>query len=151
LQYSGACSTILEEISLQVLQGHNGVVFGENYNGRKLYLLNYYFGNLYFRTNGIESNESVTGHDDIWRLGVLNWRVWQVVKENGNFLKKNYAHLVGIQPRYNLLYRMIEEDLATIWAWYYQLQRTCVRFVAGLYRTNTSVEEGTHLDCGYVI
>ncbi len=44
-------------------------------------------------------------------VGISNWRAWQVMKANGIAALKNYAPIVSIEPRYNLLFRMIEEDL----------------------------------------
>lgn len=44
-------------------------------------------------------------------IGVSNWRAWQVAKANGIAERKNYARIVSVEPRYNLLFRMIEEDL----------------------------------------
>lgn len=44
-------------------------------------------------------------------VGVSNWRSWQVAKANGIAEKRNFAKVVSIQPRYNLLFRMIEDDI----------------------------------------
>jgi len=44
-------------------------------------------------------------------IGVSNWRSWQLVKALGIAERKNYISLVSVQPRYNLLFRMIEEEL----------------------------------------
>jgi len=44
-------------------------------------------------------------------IGVSNWRSWQIVKALGIAEKKNYAAIISVQPRYNLLFRMIEEEL----------------------------------------
>jgi aryl-alcohol dehydrogenase (NADP+) len=44
-------------------------------------------------------------------IGVSNWRAWQVAKANGIADRKNYSRIASIEPRYNLLFRMIEEDL----------------------------------------
>lgn len=44
-------------------------------------------------------------------IGVSNWRSWQVAKALGIAERKNYAAMVSVQPRYNLLFRMIEEEL----------------------------------------
>lgn len=44
-------------------------------------------------------------------IGVSNWRAWQVAKANGIADQKNYTRIVSVQPRYNLLFRMIEDDL----------------------------------------
>lgn len=44
-------------------------------------------------------------------IGVSNWRSWQVVKALGIAERKNYVRIESVQPRYNLLFRMIEEEL----------------------------------------
>lgn len=44
-------------------------------------------------------------------IGVSNWRSWQIVKALGIAERKNYVPIVSVQPRYNLLYRIIEEEL----------------------------------------
>lgn len=44
-------------------------------------------------------------------IGVSNWRAWQVMKALGVTEKKGYTRIQSVQPRYNLLFRMIEEEL----------------------------------------
>lgn len=44
-------------------------------------------------------------------IGVSNWRAWQIVKANAISERKHYVKLESVQPRYNLLFRMIEEEL----------------------------------------
>jgi len=44
-------------------------------------------------------------------IGVSNWRSWQVMKGLGIAENKNYVRIDSVQPRYNLLFRMIEEEL----------------------------------------
>lgn len=44
-------------------------------------------------------------------IGVSNWRSWQVVKALGIAERKNYMRIESVQPRYNLLFRMIEEEM----------------------------------------
>ncbi|WP_047151751.1 aldo/keto reductase [Aneurinibacillus tyrosinisolvens] len=44
-------------------------------------------------------------------IGVSNWRSWQIAKALGIAERKNYIRIESVQPRYNLLFRMIEEDL----------------------------------------
>lgn len=44
-------------------------------------------------------------------VGVSNWRAWQVAKGLGIASEYALAPLVSVQPRYNLLFRMIEEEL----------------------------------------
>ncbi len=44
-------------------------------------------------------------------IGVSNWRSWQIAKALGMAERKNYIRIDSVQPRYNLLFRMIEEEL----------------------------------------
>lgn len=44
-------------------------------------------------------------------IGVSNWRAWQIAKANGIADRKNFVRINSVQPRYNLLFRMIEDDL----------------------------------------
>ncbi len=44
-------------------------------------------------------------------IGVSNWQSWQVAKSLGIAERKNYTPVHSVQPRYNLLFRLIEEEL----------------------------------------
>jgi len=61
--------------------------------------------------------ETIRAFDDLVRqgkvryVGVSNWRGWQVMKALGIAERKNYIRIDSIQPRYNLLFRLIEEEL----------------------------------------
>ncbi|WCK52609.1 aldo/keto reductase [Aneurinibacillus sp. Ricciae_BoGa-3] len=44
-------------------------------------------------------------------IGVSNWRSWQIAKALGIAERKNFVPIESVQPRYNLLFRMIEDDL----------------------------------------
>ncbi len=44
-------------------------------------------------------------------IGVSNWRAWQVAKALGIAERLHLAPVVSVQPRYNLLFRMIEDEL----------------------------------------
>lgn len=44
-------------------------------------------------------------------IGVSNWRAWQIAKAHGIAERKGFVRIDSVQPRYNLLFRMIEEDL----------------------------------------
>ncbi|MGE5543538.1 MAG: aldo/keto reductase [Bacillota bacterium] len=44
-------------------------------------------------------------------IGVSNWRSWQIVKALGIAERKNFSRIESVQPRYNLLFRMIEDEL----------------------------------------
>lgn len=61
--------------------------------------------------------ETLRAMDDLVRqgkvryIGVSNWRAWQLEKALGIAAVKNLTRLQSVQPRYNLLFRMIEEEL----------------------------------------
>lgn len=44
-------------------------------------------------------------------IGVSNWRAWQIAKANGIADRLGLHRISVVEPRYNLLFRMIEEDL----------------------------------------
>lgn len=44
-------------------------------------------------------------------IGVSNWRAWQIEKALGVSLAEHYVRIASVQPRYNLLFRMIEDEL----------------------------------------
>jgi len=44
-------------------------------------------------------------------VGVSNWRAWQVAKAMGLKEKSGLAPIASVQPRYNLLFRMVEDEL----------------------------------------
>lgn len=44
-------------------------------------------------------------------IGVSNWRAWQIEKALGISLAQHFVRIASVQPRYNLLFRMIEEEL----------------------------------------
>lgn len=44
-------------------------------------------------------------------IGISNWRSWQIMKANGLALANNLIPYTVVEPRYNLLFRMIEEEL----------------------------------------
>ncbi|NLW92515.1 MAG: aldo/keto reductase [Syntrophomonadaceae bacterium] len=64
--------------------------------------------------------ETLRAFDDLVRqgkvryIGVSNWKAWQVMKAQGIADKKNYSNIVSVQPRYNLLFRLIEEELVPL-------------------------------------
>ncbi|TBL80451.1 aldo/keto reductase [Paenibacillus thalictri] len=85
-------------------------------------------------------------------IGVSNWRSWQVSKANGIADRKNYNRIASIQPRYNLLFRMIEDDLIPM-ALDEGIGVICYNPLAGgmltgRYRKNSNIEEGTRFGLG---
>jgi aryl-alcohol dehydrogenase (NADP+) len=67
--------------------------------------------------NETDLEETLRAFDDLVTqgkvryIGVSNWRSWQVAKANGIADLKNFVHIDCLQPRYNLLFRSIEEDI----------------------------------------
>ncbi len=55
--------------------------------------------------------ESLVRSGKVRYIGVSNWRAWQVAKALGIAERLHLAPLVSVQPRYNLLFRMIDEEL----------------------------------------
>ncbi|MFC5452556.1 aldo/keto reductase [Paenibacillus aestuarii] len=85
-------------------------------------------------------------------IGVSNWRAWQVAKANGIADRKNYTRIASVQPRYNLLFRMIEDDLIPM-ALDEGIGIICYNPLAGgmltgRYRKNSNIEEGTRFGLG---
>lgn len=62
-------------------------------------------------------DETLRAYDDLVTqgkvryIGVSNWRSWQVVKALGIAERKGYIRIDSVQPRYNLLFRAIEEEV----------------------------------------
>ncbi len=65
-------------------------------------------------------DETLCAFDDLVRhgkvryIGVSNWRAWRVMKALGIADRKDYLCLISVQPRYNLLFRMIEAELVPL-------------------------------------
>ncbi|MCY0874770.1 MAG: aldo/keto reductase [Firmicutes bacterium] len=61
--------------------------------------------------------ETLRAMDDLVRqgkvryIGVSNWRAWQLEKALGIAQTEHLTRLQSVQPRYNLLFRMIEDEL----------------------------------------
>jgi 1-deoxyxylulose-5-phosphate synthase len=85
-------------------------------------------------------------------VGVSNWRAWQVVKANGIAERKNYAPIVSVEPRYNLLFRMIEEDLVPMaleeGIGIISYNPLAAGLLTGRYNKNSTIEEGTRFGLG---
>lgn len=85
-------------------------------------------------------------------IGVSNWRAWHVVKANGIADKKNYASIVSVQPRYNLLFRMIEEDLVPMameeGLGIISYNPLAGGLLTGRYSKNANIEAGTRFGLG---
>jgi aryl-alcohol dehydrogenase (NADP+) len=85
-------------------------------------------------------------------IGVSNWRAWQVAKANGMADRKNYTRIVSVQPRYNLLFRMIEDDLVPMaldeGIGIISYNPLAGGMLTGRYRKNSNIEEGTRFGLG---
>ncbi|MBX5436681.1 MAG: aldo/keto reductase [Alicyclobacillaceae bacterium] len=87
-------------------------------------------------------------------IGVSNWRAWQVMKALGIQEQRGYCRIVSVQPRYNLLFRMIEEELLPM------CQSEGIGLItynplaggmlSGRYRPGQEVEQGTRFTLGGV-
>lgn len=61
--------------------------------------------------------ETMRAYDDLVTsgkvryIGVSNWRAWQIEKALGISLSQHFVRIASVQPRYNLLFRMIEDEL----------------------------------------
>lgn len=85
-------------------------------------------------------------------IGVSNWRAWQVAKANGIADRKNHTRIASVQPRYNLLFRMIEDDLIPM-ALDEGIGIICYNPLAGgmltgRYNKSSNIEEGTRFGLG---
>jgi len=85
-------------------------------------------------------------------IGVSNWRAWQVAKANGIAERKNFSRIMSVQPRYNLLFRMIEDDLVSMaldeGLGIISYNPLAAGLLTGRYKKNASVEEGTRFGLG---
>lgn len=80
-------------------------------------------------------------------IGVSNWRAWQIAKANGIAERRNFVRIDSVQPRYNLLFRMIEEDLVPMaideGVGIISYNPLAGGMLTGRYQKGTGVEEGT--------
>lgn len=85
-------------------------------------------------------------------IGVSNWRAWQVAKANGIADRKNYARIISVQPRYNLLFRMIEDDLVPMaldeGVGIISYNPLAGGMLTGRYGKDAKIEEGTRFALG---
>lgn len=85
-------------------------------------------------------------------IGVSNWRAWQIAKANGIADRKDYARIVSVQPRYNLLFRMIEDDLVPMaldeGVGMITYNPLAGGMLTGRYSKHSNVEEGTRFALG---
>ncbi|RAW12758.1 aldo/keto reductase [Paenibacillus taichungensis] len=85
-------------------------------------------------------------------VGVSNWRSWQVAKANGIAERKNYTRIASVQPRYNLLFRMIEEDLIPMvldeGVGVISYNPLAAGLLTGRYSNSANIEEGTRFGLG---
>lgn len=85
-------------------------------------------------------------------IGISNWRSWQVMKANGLALANKLIPYTVIEPRYNLLFRMIEDDLLPMAIEENMAVITYNPLAAGLltgkYTSNKETIEGTRFALG---
>jgi len=96
--------------------------------------------------------EDLVRHGKVRYIGVSNWRAWQVAKGNGIADRKNYTRIVCVEPRYNLLFRMIEEDLVPMaldeGIGVISYNPLAAGLLTGRYSKNANIEEGTRFALG---
>ncbi|PZE19542.1 aldo/keto reductase [Paenibacillus xerothermodurans] len=103
-------------------------------------------------------DETLRAFDDLVQqgkvryIGISNWRAWHVAKANGIADRKNYARIVSVQPRYNLLFRMIEDDLVPMaldeGIGIISYNPLAGGMLTGRYGKNARIEEGTRFALG---
>ncbi|WAH36100.1 aldo/keto reductase [Alicyclobacillus dauci] len=85
-------------------------------------------------------------------IGVSNWRAWQVAKANGIADRKDFVRIDSVQPRYNLLFRMIEDDLVPMaldeGVGIISYNPLAGGMLTGRYGKNASIEQGTRFSLG---
>jgi aryl-alcohol dehydrogenase (NADP+) len=85
-------------------------------------------------------------------IGISNWRSWQIMKANGLALANKLIPYTVIEPRYNLLFRMIEDDLLPMAIEENMAVITYNPLAAGLltgkYTSNRETIEGTRFALG---
>lgn len=85
-------------------------------------------------------------------VGVSNWRAWQVAKANGIADVEGYSRIISVQPRYNLLFRMIEDDLVPMaideGVGIFSYNPLAGGMLSGRYRKGATVQRGTRFSLG---
>ncbi|MCF8566762.1 aldo/keto reductase [Alicyclobacillus tolerans] len=80
-------------------------------------------------------------------IGVSNWRAWRVAQALGLAERKGYVRIASVQPRYNLLFRMIEEELVPLCldegVGLMTYNPLAGGMLTGRYRPGADVEKGT--------
>ncbi|NIK76454.1 aryl-alcohol dehydrogenase (NADP+) [Paenibacillus castaneae] len=96
--------------------------------------------------------DDLVGQGKVRYIGVSNWRAWQVAKANGIADRKNYTRIASVQPRYNLLFRMIEEDLVPMaideGVGIISYNPLAGGMLTGRYGKNANIQEGTRFGLG---
>ena len=75
-----------------------------------LYLAHQFDDNIDYMETLSAFNELIQS-GKVKHIGISNWRSWQIMKANGLALANKLIPYTVIEPRYNLLFRMIEDDL----------------------------------------
>ncbi|MGE5389608.1 MAG: aldo/keto reductase [Deltaproteobacteria bacterium] len=104
--------------------------------------------------------ETMRAFDDLVRqgkvryIGVSNWKAWQVMKAQGIAEIKNYIRIESVQPRYNLLFRLIEEELVPLCLsegiGIISYNPLAGGILTGRYQPGQAVEENTRFSLGGV-
>jgi len=104
--------------------------------------------------------ETMRAFDDLVRqgkvryIGVSNWKAWQVMKGLSLAENKNYVRINSVQPRYNLLFRLIEEELVPLClsegVGIISYNPLAGGMLTGRYQPGQTVEENTRFSLGGV-
>lgn len=116
-----------------------------------LYLAHQFDDNIDYLETLSAFNELIQS-GKVKHIGISNWRSWQIMKANGLALANNLIPYSVIEPRYNLLFRMIEDDLLPMAIEENMAVITYNPLAAGLltgkYTSNEETIEGTRFALG---
>ena len=116
-----------------------------------LYLAHQFDDNIDYMETLSAFNELIQS-GKVKHIGISNWRSWQIMKANGLALANKLIPYTVIEPRYNLLFRMIEDDLLPMAIEENMAVITYNPLAAGLltgkYTNNEETIEGTRFTLG---
>ena len=106
----------------------------------------------------VPMEETLRAFEDLVRqgkvryVGVSNWRAWQVAKALGISKYFHFDPIQSVQPRYNLLFRMIEDELVPLCesegVGIITYNPLAGGMLTGRYRPGQDVQEGTRFSLG---
>jgi len=103
--------------------------------------------------------ETLRAYDDLVRAGkirywgVSNWRAYQLALAVGICRREGFAPPVSVQPRYNALFRMIEDELVplcrTVGVGIIPYNPLAGGMLTGRYRAGQAIEPGSRFGLGH--